>query len=171
MRVNHLRLTNSILGWMLVPTYRHPQQRVHDILDALYGGNWLTMPSSERAFMKDAPLDDVKRHVRATCDGMSIGVSFCGQPRSPTIRLFWKPVYVVYVCGPLHGSVVLLKSLSTMPYWYGYKYNRRFTRGDAAFTVFRNKCFDLDVFRLALLSINLEPYHATRGKVSPENPG
>lgn len=87
-----IRLTNSILGWMLVPSYRHPspENGVESVLSLLYGEDWLNMKSSDRAFMKGEPVEKVIAHIKEVCKSLNVGVSFCGNRKLPTIRL-WLP--------------------------------------------------------------------------------
>lgn len=84
-------LRNSILGWVLVPSYRHPSppNGVESWLTELYGEDWSKMKPSERAFMKGEPIDKVIAHIKDVCKGMGIKVSFCGNLKAgPTIRLW-----------------------------------------------------------------------------------
>lgn len=88
-------LRNSILGWVLVPSYRHLSSI--EWLTELYGEDWSKMKPSERAFMKGEPIDKVIAHIKDVCKGMGIKVSFCGNLKAgPTIRLWRRhPLEVV----------------------------------------------------------------------------
>lgn len=92
-----IRVTNSILGWMLVPSARHPEPvcGVGSILSSLYGEDWASMSSSDRAFLKDEPVEKAKAHIKKVCKDLDIRVSFCGNLKCPVIRLWWNPVVAV----------------------------------------------------------------------------
>lgn len=86
-----IKLTNSILGWMLVPSYKYPAGN-EEILNQLYGEDWLKMKPFDRAFMKNEPVEKAIQHIKEVCADMGIGVSFCGNRKVPTVRLWWNPV-------------------------------------------------------------------------------
>ena len=92
-----IRLNNSILGWMLVPSYSHPSPEggVESILSRLYGEDWMKMKSSDRAFLKGEPVEAAMAHIKEVCKDMGIKVSFCGNLKCPVIRLWWNPVVAV----------------------------------------------------------------------------
>ena len=86
-----IRLNNSILGWMLVPSYQHPcpPNGAYSWLSDLYGEDYEKLKSSERAFMKGEPIEKVIAHIKDVCKGMGISVSFCGNIKGgPVIRLW-----------------------------------------------------------------------------------
>lgn len=86
-----ISLTNSILGWMLVPSASHPDHALsgRSILSSLYGQDWASMKSSDRAFLKDEPVEKAKAHIKKVCKDLDIRVSFCGNLKCPVIRLWW----------------------------------------------------------------------------------
>jgi len=87
-------LRNSICGWMLVPSYRHPHDGVPEVLSQLYGEDWYTMKPSDRSFMRGESIETAKAHVKDVCHGLGIKVSFCGSKGGPTVRLWLPPAIV-----------------------------------------------------------------------------
>lgn len=86
-----VKLNNSILGWMLVPTTEEGKP----VLALLYGVEaYDAAKRSDIAFMSGEPIAAVKAHLKDVCKGMKVGVSFCGKPHSPTVNLWWKPPVV-----------------------------------------------------------------------------
>lgn len=90
--VYSIRLCNGILGWMLVPSYRHSTVGVENLFNLLYGQDWMKMSSSERAFMSGEPVAKVVAHVKEVCKDLKLSVSICGSPKMPTFRIWYKPV-------------------------------------------------------------------------------
>jgi hypothetical protein len=93
--VYNIRLTNSILGWMLVPSYQRPTAGIEAVLSHLYGEDWLKMKSSDRAFMKGEPVEKVIEHIKSVCRDLKLSVSICGNRNLPTLRVWWNPVVTV----------------------------------------------------------------------------
>lgn len=85
-----LRLNNSILGWILVPSYQHPAPATgaYRWLSDLYGEDYEKMKSSDRAFMRGEPIEKAVAHVNDVCRQIGISVSFCGGGH--TVRLWRK---------------------------------------------------------------------------------
>lgn len=81
-----LRLNNSVLGWMFVPSYQHPQPDINSWMDALYGEEWSKLKSSDRAFMRGEPIETVIANIKVVCKELGISVSFCGGGH--TVRLW-----------------------------------------------------------------------------------
>lgn len=81
-----LRLNNSVLGWMLVPSYQHPSAEAYSWLSDLYGESYEKMKPSERAFMRGEPIEKVIAHLKDVCKQIGMSVSFCGGNR--TLRLW-----------------------------------------------------------------------------------
>lgn len=90
--VYNLKLSNSIMGWMLVPSYRCPAVGIEELLNLLYAQDWLSMKSSDRAFMKGEPIEVVVAHIKEVCKDLKIKVSVCGNRKLPTLRIWWNKV-------------------------------------------------------------------------------
>lgn len=81
-----VKLNQSILGWMLVPM----SDDAKAVLSELYGTNYDNMKPLERAFMKGERIDAVLAHVKTVAKELNIGLSVCGKPYAPTLRLWYK---------------------------------------------------------------------------------
>jgi hypothetical protein len=80
-----VRLTNSILGWILVPISENSVQ----FLNELYHDDYEKAKRSDLAFMKGQPIEEVVARVKKIANGRDIKISLCGKKSSPTLRL-WK---------------------------------------------------------------------------------
>jgi hypothetical protein len=93
--VYNLKLSNSILGWMLNPSYLRPTAGVEELLSLLYADDWLKMKSSDRAFMKDEPVEKVIDHLKKVFQSLNLSASICGNRKLPTIRVWFNKVTVI----------------------------------------------------------------------------
>ena len=80
-----VRLTNSILGWMLIPISENSVQ----FLNELYHEDYEKAKRSDIAFMKEQPIDEAIARVKKIAKDRDINISLCGKKSSPTLRL-WK---------------------------------------------------------------------------------
>lgn len=88
-----VKLTNMPgLGWMLLPTDAASSRHA---LAKLYNGEYDQLPTNERAFHKDQPLEEAVKLVRSVCDGLGMRMSCCGNREQPHIRLWWEEKIVV----------------------------------------------------------------------------
>lgn len=81
------RLNNSILGWMLIPL----NEASKPVVGEMYAKPFDDMRPSERAFMKGKPVTDALGHIKQVAADLKIGLSACGNPQRPTLRLWWTP--------------------------------------------------------------------------------
>ena len=84
-----LRLSQSILGWILVRSRQDDDGL--PILDLLYGSEWEKMKSSDRAFLRGKPVADALAHVKDVCQQLNLGLSICGKSDCPTLRIWTRP--------------------------------------------------------------------------------
>jgi hypothetical protein len=70
---------------MLVPA----SEGCEDLLSHLYGINWAILKPSDKAFMLDKGIEAAICHVQSVCHELDVGISVCGNPKQPTLRMWW----------------------------------------------------------------------------------
>lgn len=84
-------ISNSILGWMLIPANEESTL----VVAKMYGHDtveqYLAEKRSERGTMKDEPLEKFLSHVLEVAKDMGIGVSVCGNRKTRPVLRLWMP--------------------------------------------------------------------------------
>lgn len=78
------RLTNSILGWRLIPL----TEGAIPILSELYGSDYDKMSNKEKSVGEGRDCKDILENIRNVARDLGIRVSACGNRLAPTLRLW-----------------------------------------------------------------------------------
>lgn len=78
------RLTNSILGWRLIPL----TEGAKPILSELYGSDYDKMSNREKSIGEGRDCKDILENIKNVARDLGIRVSACGNRLAPTLRLW-----------------------------------------------------------------------------------
>lgn len=78
------RLTNSILGWRLIPL----TEGAIPILSELYGSDYDKMSNKDKSVGEGRDCKDILENIRNVARDLGIRVSACGNRLAPTLRLW-----------------------------------------------------------------------------------
>jgi hypothetical protein len=78
------RLTNSILGWRLIPL----TEGAKPILSELYGSDYDSLSNKEKSIGEGRDCKDILENIKSVARDLGIRVSACGNRHAPTLRLW-----------------------------------------------------------------------------------